>query len=324
MYYYNTQMQDTYDSSEWANLIEESISKGYIKYYEYNHFSNIQKIGVGSFGEFELQQNNFHDNITKLYGITSYQENQKVQLLLVMEYADGGSLRNYLKKNFNDLTWNDKINLAYQLACVMSFLHDRGIVHCDLHSDNVLIHQNHIMLADFGLSKRIETASKFQSSTYIDPKRFIYTLNEKNDIYSIGVLSWEISSGKPPFYTDNEPYDISLILKISQGLREKIIQNTPAEYVKIYTECWSDRSDDRPTIQIIAKRLKAMASQNYHLDNCNMDVQLSNDNNILHDIINEERVGSVNSTLMVLLQSLEPLGYNLLVQNLNPPYKMLN
>jgi serine/threonine protein kinase len=49
-----------------------------------------------------------------------------------MEYADGGTLRNYLKKNFNSLTWNDKYQLAYQLACAVSCLHGEGIVHRDL------------------------------------------------------------------------------------------------------------------------------------------------------------------------------------------------
>ena len=49
-----------------------------------------------------------------------------------MEYADGGTLRDYLKKNFNKLTWDDKYNLAYQLACSISCLHDEGIVHRDL------------------------------------------------------------------------------------------------------------------------------------------------------------------------------------------------
>ena len=49
-----------------------------------------------------------------------------------MEYADGGTLRNYLKKNFDKLAWKDKYNLAFQLACAVSCLHDEGIVHRDL------------------------------------------------------------------------------------------------------------------------------------------------------------------------------------------------
>ena len=52
--------------------------------------------------------------------------------LLVMEYADSSSLRNYLKENFNNLTWEDKYKLAYQLACAVSCLHDEEIIHRDL------------------------------------------------------------------------------------------------------------------------------------------------------------------------------------------------
>jgi serine/threonine protein kinase len=52
--------------------------------------------------------------------------------LIVMEYADSGTLKDYLKKNFNNLTWDNKYNLAFQLACGVSCLHDEGIVHRDL------------------------------------------------------------------------------------------------------------------------------------------------------------------------------------------------
>lgn len=63
-----------------------------------------------------------------------------MKYLLVIEYADSGSLQNYLKKNFINLTWNDKYNLAYQLACAILCLHNEGIIHRDL-----VIHYNLII-----------------------------------------------------------------------------------------------------------------------------------------------------------------------------------
>ena len=93
-----------------------------------------------------------------------------------------------------------------------------------------------------GLSKRIKEASNSQAELfgiipYVDPKSFNdnYSLNEKSDVYSIGVLLWEISSGQPPFYNGGKPYDIGLAVDILRGSREMPIPNTPEGYVKLYT-----------------------------------------------------------------------------------------
>ncbi|CAI2190704.1 405_t:CDS:2, partial [Funneliformis geosporum] len=80
---------------------------------------------------------------------------------------------------------------------------------------------------------------------YVDPKTFSrrsndntltkFKLNEKSDFYSVGVLLWELSSGRPPFYVKDEEYNISLTIEILGGLREKIIPDTPEDYLNIYT-----------------------------------------------------------------------------------------
>lgn len=120
-----------------------------------------------------------------------------------------------------------------------------------------MIHQNTLKLADLGLTKRINEASNFQSFgtvPYIDPKSFvrrrkngknednqtqIYSLNEKSDVYSVGVILWEISSGRSPF-VDKIPYDIILVNEILGGLRETPVADTPKDYIKIYTSKYSN------------------------------------------------------------------------------------
>ncbi|POG77710.1 kinase-like domain-containing protein, partial [Rhizophagus irregularis DAOM 181602=DAOM 197198] len=352
-------MQNTKNTNKWVNLIEETISKENYRFYEQKHFSNIQKVGTGGFGkvyraswknsqyfalksffnlddviakeivhELKLQRDiQFQNNIIKFYGIAKFDpENQNSQsnnFLLVMEYADSGPLKDYLKENFNNLTWNDKYNFVYQLAFAVSCLHNEGIVHCDLHSGNVLVHRNIIKLSDFGLSKRIESSSNIQSKLfgiipYVDPKRFsgqsknknstqVFSLNEKSDIYSIGVLFWEISSGQPPFYSKGEQYhDIDLALEISQGLREEPVPDTPEDLVEIYTECWNGEPDKRPNINQVVERLKEIMTktniitENYqtelslyttttevqNLNPTNIDI-LSNIDNSLHGEVSQ-------------------------------------
>ncbi|CAB5352826.1 unnamed protein product [Rhizophagus irregularis] len=79
-----------------------------------------------------------------------------------------------------------------------------------------------------------------------------------SDIYSVGVLLWELSSGKPPFYNDGEAYDIGLVVEILQGIREEPIPDTPEAYVALYTECWNKEPVLRPAISEVLDQLKAI------------------------------------------------------------------
>ncbi|CAB5198269.1 unnamed protein product [Rhizophagus irregularis] len=221
------------NSNEWINWIEESIAKKQIRYYDYNHFKNIREIGSGEIvNELKLQREvDFHENIIRFHGITTkIQSDDSKKYLLVMEYADSGTLRNYLSQHFENLSWNEKFTLAFQLANAILCLHDEDIVHRDLHSNNILVHKNTIKLIDFGLSKRIEESSDIQSKLfgvvpYVDPQFY----NRKRD-------------------SNNQLQIYKLTMEISQGLREKPIPNTPEDYIKIYTECWNNEPDNRPTI----------------------------------------------------------------------------
>ncbi|RGB35138.1 kinase-like domain-containing protein [Rhizophagus diaphanus] len=202
---------------------------------------------------------NFCQRIIRILGI-SLDEKTK-EYLLITEYADGGNLRQYLEHNFLELTWDDKIKLAYQITEGIKFLQGEKILHRDLHSGNIVIHQGEAKIIDLGIAKSMETQTNIHSGVfgviaYIDPKRlndYFYEYNEKSDIYSLGVLMWEISSGKPP-YADSESED-HLKIHLIGGYREEPIPDTPDEYLKLYKSCWDGNPDVRPTISEVFSRL---------------------------------------------------------------------
>ncbi|POG73158.1 kinase-like domain-containing protein [Rhizophagus irregularis DAOM 181602=DAOM 197198] len=175
------------------------------------------------------------------------------EYLLVMQYANGGDLRNYLKDNFKKLTWEDKKRLAFQIADGLNYLHNENVLHRDLHSKNIVIHENNAKIIDFGISKIQNQSSayigNFGNIAYVEPKRILdskFPYTKSSDIYSFGVLMWEISSGCPPFedcLTENEK-----VALICAGKREIPIPETPKEYEELYIKCWDQEPKQRPII----------------------------------------------------------------------------
>lgn len=100
-------------------------------------------------------------------------------------------------------------------------------------------------MADFGLSRKIVEASNNASKivgvmAYIDPKKLNnkdYKLDKKSDVYSVGVIMWQISSGYRPFFSKDDFTcdDVSFLLSVISGRRGEIINGTPIEYSNLYT-----------------------------------------------------------------------------------------
>ncbi|CAI2180671.1 3736_t:CDS:2 [Funneliformis geosporum] len=253
----STETQENY-STAYFDWIEKAISEDYIKYYDFAKFINKEEISNGSYGK--ISRANWNDSDTVMVLKSSYDSDIK-------------KIVNEIKMQ-REIDYHENIIKFYGI----SKLETESINKYLLHAQNILIHKNNIKLADFGLSRKINDA--FNHSTdvfgvvpYVDPeylknisnknKGQLYLLNPKSDVYSVGVLLWQISSGHKPFYSKNEDYDASLVMDIIKGRREKIIKGTSTEYSDLYKACWSDDSNERPTLQQVVDSLRAIISEDY-------------------------------------------------------------
>ncbi|RIB00159.1 kinase-like domain-containing protein, partial [Gigaspora rosea] len=174
--------------------------------------------------------------------------------MLVLQYANGGNLREYLSRKqiagIYRISWKELIQTAIEITEGLIYLHDKGIVHRDLHSKNILINDGKALISDFGLSKRLDDTSNSGMAVmaaYTDPHCLINRKksdrDQKSDIYSLGVLLWELTSGIPPFHKFTL---MALFHEVLKNNREKIIDGTPSGYSDLYSKCWSFNPNERP------------------------------------------------------------------------------
>ncbi|RHZ84319.1 hypothetical protein Glove_83g87 [Diversispora epigaea] len=286
--------RETTSEKEWETwmdnlIIEDIIQKENIPFYQYSEFENVKLINRNVYEAiFKTSQktvalkcislndkftlNNLineikkhrkleiHDTILKLYGIT--QKENTNNYMVIFEYANNGSLRQYLKTNFRKLDWNAKLNLAKQIANVLMYLHSNDIIYGRLNSENILIHNGNIKLSVFGITKTISDSLRFLTNTlgpiqYMDPQYlelFNITGKKSSDIFGLGIILWEISSGNPPFEMESSS-NIDLLNNIAKGKREMTIPGTPQKYKEIYTDCWKHNGNSRPDISQVVKNL---------------------------------------------------------------------
>lgn len=176
---------------------------------------------------------------------------------LVMEYVENKSLCEVLK--VKKLNPEQQKQIAHDLACGLYYLHTKKVIHRDLKSANVLIDKDfRAKLSDFGLAKMsaadIKTAAKrSQAYSWFAPE--IYKeqpITVKADIYSFGVILWELFTGKTPFVgkTENEIMNL-----ICNGKHEKITSDIPDEYAILIKQCWAADPQQRPDALTLARAI---------------------------------------------------------------------
>src|SRR5438034_4461887 len=182
-------------------------------------------------------------------------DSETKEFMMIIKFADKGNLRSSLSNNFNNILWKNKIKLLWHLLIDLRSLHKLGYFHKDFHSGNILqiygdIKYNSNYISDFGLSGPVNEQKcddkVYGVLPYIAPEVLNgETYTSSSDIYSVGVVMAELSSGKPPFY--NKKHNLSLALAICNGLRPEFGKGTPEFYKKLAYKCMDANSNQRPT-----------------------------------------------------------------------------
>ncbi|RHZ76404.1 hypothetical protein Glove_198g122 [Diversispora epigaea] len=227
-----------------------------------------------------------HISILKFYGITKQANTNNY--MIILDYVNEGSLRQYLKTNFQKMDWNVKLNLAKQIANVLMFLHSNDIIYEKLNSENILVHNGIIKFNVFGLTKIISNSLNFLPNNlgpiqYVDPQylKLFSTIGKikSSNIFGLGIILWEISSGNPPFEKESSS-NVDLLNNIAKGKREMTIPKTPHKYKEIYTDCWKHDGNSRPDIFQVVKNLSEFiisdANVEFEIPYNVMDVKLEN------------------------------------------------
>ena len=190
-----------------------------------------------------------HPNIVKVYDVSV---NENLQYI-VMEYVDGMTLREYLNERGGKLTSRETVHFISQILKALDHAHHNGVVHRDIKPQNIMLLDNgQLRMMDFGIARisRAEnqlTGGKAMGSVhYISPEQAKGDETDfTSDIYSVGVMMYEMLSGHLPFDADDVvEVAIKQISDKPQSLQE-LAPNVPHGLVEITERAMAKRPDNR-------------------------------------------------------------------------------
>jgi serine/threonine-protein kinase ULK/ATG1 len=172
--------------------------------------------------EVSLMRKLDHPNILKLYDVVR----KKDGVYLVLEFCNGGDLAKYIHKK------NYKWDMQYfnEISDGLKYLHKNNILHRDIKPQNILIHNNHIKISDFGFAKSFESHELITtfcgSPLYMAPEIIKdREYDSKSDIWSLGVIFYELLTKRHPYYIKTRKQLYSLIAN-GHNINFDIIKNS--------------------------------------------------------------------------------------------------
>ncbi|XP_014510185.1 uncharacterized protein LOC106769191 [Vigna radiata var. radiata] len=210
-----------------------------------------------------------HPNVVAFYGVVL--DGPGGSVATVTEYMVNGSLKNALQKSDRNLEKRKRLLIAMDVAFGMEYLHGKNIVHFDLKSDNLLVnlrdpHRPICKVGDLGLSKvkcqTLISGGVRGTLPWMAPELLNGSsslVSEKVDVFSFGIVMWELLTGLEP-YADLH-YGAIIGGIVSNTLRPPIPEHCDPEWTLLMERCWSSEPSERPNFTEIASELRSIAAK---------------------------------------------------------------
>lgn len=190
-----------------------------------------------------------HPNIMAVYDVSRSSELEYI----VMELIDGISLKQYMQKKGNKLSWREALHFITQIVKALGHAHSRGIIHRDIKPHNVMVlRDGSVKVTDFGIARLISaghstlTQETLGSVHYISPEQARGShIDARSDLYSAGVVLYEMTTGRLPFEGDS-PVSVAIqhINSIPLSPRE-LNADIPEALETITMKAMAPRVEDR-------------------------------------------------------------------------------
>jgi len=201
-----------------------------------------------------------HKNVVQFIGACT-----RPMLCIVTEFMSGGSIYDYLHKENDFFKMPALLQVAIDVSKGMNYLHQNNVIHRDLKAANILMDENNVVKVGYFGVARVKSQSGVMTAEtgtyrYMAPEVIEHKIyDHKADVFSFGVLLWELLTGKIP-YDDMTPVQAAVGV-VQKGLRPTIPKETNSKLVELIENCWQQDPSLRPDFSQILEDLHAITKE---------------------------------------------------------------